>query len=393
MKKRLAVAALLVAALVLNLTGGLVFAQQPGNPQGHAPDQILVKFLPGTPEKAKADIHRKNGGTVAEVIPGIDVHVVKIPQGKVDEKVRAYKSEVLVKFAEPDFVAEAFFTPNDTYFGNQWGMVKIQAPEAWDITQGSPTIGVVAILDTGVDQDHEDIKGKLVANKNFTSSRTVDDKYGHGTHVAGIAAANTNNGKGVAGTGFSSSIMNVKVLGDNGSGFYSWISNGIIWAADSGAKVISLSLGGSSGSDTLKSAVDYAWGKGALLVAAAGNNGTDAPNYPAFYDNCIAVAATDSLDARASFSSYGSWVDIAAPGTSIFSTLPNHSNRIGLRNYGSLSGTSMATPHVSGVAALVFAAKPGWTNTDVRARIQASTDPTTGFSTPVGRINAWKAVQ
>jgi hypothetical protein len=233
-----------------------------------------------------------------------------------------------------------------------------------------------------------------VANKNFTTSSTVDDLYGHGTHCAGIAAATTNNSIGVAGVGFNTSLMNVKVLGDNGSGQYSWIANGITWAADNGAKVISLSLGGSSGSYTLQNAVNYAWNKGVVVVAAAGNNGNTASVYPAYYSNCIAVAATDQNDAKASFSTYGSWVDVAAPGVSIYSTLPNHSNSIGTTNYGSLSGTSMSTPHVAGLAALVWATSYGTSNTSVRSRIESTADAISGTGTywKYGRINANKAV-
>lgn len=391
--KKLILVPLLIVGLLLSVMGGLAFTQTPDKAQGHAPDQVLVKFLPGTPEKAKSDVHGRQGGRVVDVIPGIDVQVVRIPQSKVEEKVRAYKGEASVQFAEPDFIAKAIFTPNDPYFDKQWGMSKIQTPKAWDITTGSSAVKI-AICDTGIDQNHEDLAAKIVANKNFTRSLTVDDKYGHGTHVAGIAAAITNNGKGVAGVGFNSNLMNVKVLGDTGSGYYSWVASGIIWAADNEAKVINLSLGGSSPSDTLKNAVDYAWGKGAVLVAAAGNNNSDAPLYPAYYENCITVAATDQDDARAYFSNYGDWVDIAAPGVSIFSTMPNHRNRIGVLNYGSLSGTSMSTPHVAGVAALVFAVvRPDGTNADVRTRIEASVDSTTGFTTDIGRVNALKAVQ
>lgn len=389
--KKLIFPALLIVALLLSLTGGLAIAQAPDNAKGPAPDQILVKFLPGTPEKTKSDVHGRHGGRVVDVIPGIDVQMVKIPENKVNEKVKGYRGERTVQFAEPDFVAQAILTPNDPHFGKQWGMVKIKAPEAWDITQGSSAVKI-AILDTGIDQDHEDLAAKIVANKNFTLSRTVDDKYGHGTHVAGIAAAITNNGKGVAGVGFNSSLMNGKVLGDRGWGYYSWVANGIVWAANNGAKVINLSLGGSSPSDTLKNAVNYAWGKGSVLIAAAGNANTDTPLYPAYYENCIAVAATDQNDAKASFSNYGIWVDIAAPGVDIFSTMPNHKNRIGILNYGSLSGTSMSTPHVAGVAALVFA-KFGGTNVEVRAKVEASVDPTTGFTTTIGRVNAYKAVE
>ncbi len=368
-------------------------APPPGVPgASFAPDQILVKFKPGAPEGVAAQVHSKLGGQVVQVIPRIDVHVVRIPLGKVPEFVRAYLLEDWVEFAEPDYIATAFLVPNDPGYANQWALPKIQAPQAWDLTTGSSAVRI-AILDTGIDQDHEDLKAKIVANRNFTTSKTVDDRYGHGTHVAGIAAAITHNGRGVAGVGFNTSLMNVKVLGDNGSGQYSWIANGIIWAADNGAHVINMSLGGSSTSSTLESAVKYAWNKGVVLVAAAGNNNTSSPSYPAYYAECIAVAATDQNDAKASFSNYGSWVDIAAPGVSIYSTLPNHPNRIGVRNYGSLSGTSMAAPHVAGVAALVKARYPSWTHSQIRDRLLASVDPTTGFSPALGRINAYEAVQ
>lgn len=364
----------------------------PGQGAAFAPDQILVRFTSAATPSAVASVHGRLGGQVVQVIPGINVQVVRIPLGKVPEMVQAYLAEGLVEFAEPDYVAVASYVPNDPGYTNQWALPKIQAPEAWDLTKGSSTIRI-AILDTGIDQDHEDLKAKIVANKNFTTSRTVDDRYGHGTHCAGIAAAITDNGKGVAGVGFNTSLMNGKVLGDNGSGQYSWIANGIIWAADNGAHVISMSLGGSSGSTTLQDAVAYAYNKGAVLVAAAGNDNTSSPSYPAYYEQCIAVAATDQNDAKASFSNYGSWVDIAAPGVSIYSTLPNHPNRIGTRNYGSLSGTSMATPHVAGVAALIKVRYPSMSNADIAQKMISTADPTTGFSPALGRVNAYKSVQ
>ena len=367
-----------------------------------APDRILVKFKADIPQSAKAALHHMHGGMVVDVIPELDVHVVQIPQNKVKEKVRAYLNETLVEFAEPDYIAFAIqtpFNPNDPAFiaGSQWALTKIQAPYAWYITKGKPEIKI-AICDTGIDQNHEDLSpNKIVANKNFTWpwSFTVDDKYGHGTHVAGFAAAATNNGKGLAGVGFDSKLMNAKVLGDNGSGYYSWIANGIIWAADNGAKVINLSLGGYSASSTLESAVNYAWGKGCVLVAAAGNDNKSTPLYPANYANCIAVAATDNNDAKASWSNYGSWVDIAAPGVDIYSTMPNHSNRIGIRNYGYLSGTSMATPHISGVAALVWATSYGTSAAAVRDRILNTADEAgTMWSTyGIKRVNAYNAVK
>jgi thermitase len=330
-----------------------VFAANEGNGPEFAQDHILVKFKAGVEENAKHAVQQKHGDFDYDDISSVGVRVIKVPAGKVQEKLLAYQGDGEVQFAEPDYIAKAIGTPNDPYFSNQWGLTKIQAPQAWDITTGASTVKI-AILDTGVDLNNEDLAGKIVDIQNFTTSSTADDLYGHGTHCAGIAAAITNNGIGVAGTGYNSSIMDVKVLDDTGSGYYSWIINGITWAADHGAKVISMSLGGSSGSSSLQSAVDYAWSKGVVVVAAAGNNGNSSPSYPGYYSNCIAVAATDSNDARASWSNYGSWVDVAAPGVNIYSTLPNHANQIGL-NYGYLSGTSMATPFVAGEAALIWA--------------------------------------
>ena len=387
----------LIIGLILSLLLLAVpsLAADQDNGQNFAPDRILVKFQVGTDKLTKQQILRTHGDVVAGEIAPIGVSVVTIPPGRMQEKLLAYRSEKAIQFAEPDFIAKAIGTPNDPSFGNQWGMTKIQAPQAWDITTGQPSIKI-AILDTGVDQDHEDLAGKIVANKNYTTSGTVDDRYGHGTHVAGITAAATNNGIGVAGVGYNSTIMNVKVLDDTGSGYYSWVASGITWAADNGAKVISMSLGGSSSSSTLESAVNYAWGKGVVIVAAAGNSGNTARLYPGYYTNVIAVAATDLNDVKASWSSYGSWVDVAAPGVNIYSTLPNHSNQIGAQNYGYLSGTSMATPYVAGLAGLVWASSYGTSNsnTNVRNRIESTADPITGTGTywQYGRINAYKAV-
>jgi len=385
--------------LILGLIASLLLLAAPalgagnGNAQNFAPDRVLVKFKAGTDEAARHAIHSRHGGSVIGEIPQLGIQVVRIPAGKALEKATGYRGEKAIEFAEPDFVAEAIGVPNDPYLTNQWGVTKIQAPQAWDVTTGDESIKI-AILDTGVDQDHEDLASKIVANKNFSSSGTVDDRYGHGTHVAGIAAASTNNGVGIAGVGYNCAIMNVKVLDDTGSGYYSWIANGIIWAADNGAKVISMSLGGSLASSTLESAVNYAWSKGVVLVAAAGNDGKTTPVYPAYYANCIAVAATDQNDVKASWSNYGSWVDVAAPGVNIFSTLPNHTNKIGILNYGSLSGTSMATPQVAGLAGLVWATPYGTSNTNVRSRVESTADPIAGTGTywQYGRINAYKAV-
>ena len=237
------------------------------------PREVLVKFRPGTPAAEAAAAHRQAGGQPREVIPGIDVQVVRVPAGREQAAVEAYRRNPNVVFAEVNGFYAAIWTPNDPYYGQQWQYPKIQAPDAWAVVTGTSQVAI-AILDTGIDQSHEDLRSKVAQNVNFTTSGSFDDKYGHGTHVAGSAAAATNNGLGVAGTCPNCALYNVKVLGDNGSGAWSWIANGIVWAADNGAKVINMSLGGSTGSSTVEDAVNYAWNKGVVLVAAAGNSGS-----------------------------------------------------------------------------------------------------------------------
>jgi thermitase len=391
MKK--AIVALVIIILLISSFPTIVFAAPPDNPtpaSEFSSQQILVKFKPDVTLPEVAEIHRQLGGQVKETIPDIGVQVVTVPKGQEKAKAKAYSANAKVAYAEPDFVAQAMGNPDDSGFVNQWDMAKIQTPEAWDVTTGSPTI-TIAILDTGVDLDHPDLANKIISNIKFSNSATTDDVYGHGTHVAGIAAAMTNNGIGVAGLGYSCSIVNVKVLDDNGMGAYSWIVSGIIWAADNGADIINLSLGAPYASSALEDAVNYAWGKGVVIVAAAGNNGDTTPMYPAYYTNCIAVAATDANDARASWSNYGDWVDVAAPGVSIYSTLKDNS-------YGYLSGTSMASPHIAGLAALVFTVVgdsngDGFLNDEVRSQIQATCDDIGVSGIGSGRINAYRAVQ
>jgi thermitase len=382
---------LAVAILLISSFPAIVFATPSDNPvpiSDFSPERILVKFKPGTSLPEAAEIHRQLGGQVRESIPGIGVQVVTVPKGQAKEKVKAYSSNPRVAYAEPDFVVEAVGSPDDPWFVKQWGMVKVQAPEAWEVTTGSSID--IAILDTGIDLDHPDLASKIAGNINFSDSGTVDDVHGHGTHVAGIAAASTNNGIGVAGLGYAATIMNVKVMGDTGSGAYSWIASGIVWAADNGAEVINMSLGGSSASQVLEDAVHYAWSKGVVVVAAAGNSGSDSPLYPAYYANCIAVAATDPNDARASWSNYGDWVDVGAPGVNIYSTIRNNA-------YGYMNGTSMATPHVAGLAALVFTTVSdvngnGFLNDEVRSRIESTCDDIGVSGIGYGRINAARAV-
>lgn len=281
-------------------------------------------------------------------------------------------------------------TPNDPYFSQQWGPQKIQAPAAWAFSTSSPNVKI-AVLDTGIDLNHQDLFGKVLTSVNYSSSSTTSDVYGHGTHVSGSATAITNNNIGIAGVGGSSPLINVKVLDDSGSGTWDGVASGIVWAADNGANIINMSLGSTSATSAVESAVNYAWGKGVLIAAAAGNNGNTTPFYPAYYANSIAVAATDSNDQLASFSNRGDWVDVAAPGVNILSSLPGN-------QYASWNGTSMATPHVSGLAALLWTKVidtngDGFINDEVRICIQDNADNIGISGIGNGRINAYRAVQ
>lgn len=264
------------------------------------------------------------------------------------------------------------FSYNETI---RYNLAKINAVAAWDsCSQGEGVI--VAVVDTGIDLDHPDLQANLVSGRSFVSGvSSPDDDEGHGTHVAGIVAGVSNNG-GIIGVAPKASLMPVKVLNDQGSGWTYDIADGIEWAVDNGAGVINLSLGSVDKSSTLQAAVDYATNQGALLVAAGGNCGDslyflsgctyqDQPVYPAGYTNVMAVASTDSSDNQSSFSNEGSYIEIAAPGSNIYSTYPS-------AGYATMSGTSMASPHVAGLAALIWSQNPSWTNQEVRAQIRAT---------------------
>jgi thermitase len=381
------VALLMVAALAIPASGGAQ-AASPDAKAAFAPGEVIVKFKNGTTTSTKQAVLSQESGRVLFHSKEIGFDVVKIPSGKsVTQAVREYQNNPNVEYAEPNYLYHADWTPNDPYFSTQqWGPQKVQAPAAWDITRGSSSVRI-AIVDTGVQYNHPDLSGKVVLGHDYVDGDNDPyDGNGHGTHCAGIAAAVTNNSTGIAGMAPNASILAVRVLDSNGSGTLDAVANGIIYAADNGAKVISLSLGGSVGSTTLQNAVNYAWNKGAVIVAAAGNSGISAPSYPAYYSNAIAVAATTSSDVKASYSNWGSWVDVAAPGSSIYSTYPTNT-------YTSLSGTSMATPHVAGLAGLLAA--QGRSNSNIRAAIQNTADPISGTGTywTYGRINAYRAVQ
>jgi len=371
-------------------------------------DEVLVKLRPGVD---MASVARSVGAQVADRIEGLDVFVLSVPAGSVRGTILALTGNFLVEYAEPNFIARVQLNPNDPYDDTvcydsdsagcvkQWAWQVVKAYDAWGVTTGGSV--KIAVVDTGIAKSHEDLPA-LFAQRNFVTKKTkksgnADDDNGHGTHVAGTIGALTNNGRGVSGANWTVRLMAVKVLNANGSGSYANVANGIIWAADNGAKVINLSLGGSSPSATLENAVNYAWSKGVVLACAAGNSNTTAMSYPGAYDKCISVAATTQTDARASFSNYGAdWVDVAAPGVSILSTIPVSTSWWGGTTdpYDAWNGTSMATPHVAGLAGLIWAAGQCTTPQCVRDRIEQRADAIAGTGTQWkwGRVNYFKSV-
>jgi thermitase len=308
-----------------------------------------------------------------------------------------------------DYVVQSLFVPNDPYYstpyptskyGNisQWAPQFIGAEQAWNTTLGDPSI-IIAVVDTGIDANHPDLAGKVVLAKNFVKGERVSDSFGHGTHVAGIAAANINNGTGIAGICGLCTLMSVKVLGADGSGLTSNVASGITYATDYGARVINLSLGSSSRTSIIRDALDYALSNNALPVVAMGNSNTDVVGDLAYWYSALSVGAVDQQGAKASFSNFGLQTDVTAPGVAVLSTMPTYpvtlNTQYGYKtSYDALSGTSMATPVVAGLAGLLLSRNPSLTASQVKGMIEssagdgASFDLTSGF----GLVHAAEAV-
>ncbi|MFC9710369.1 S8 family peptidase [Paenibacillus sp. NPDC056933] len=281
--------------------------------------------------------------------------------------------------------------PNDILFSDyQWNLPAIETNRGWNITKGNKDV-IVAVVDTGVDLTHPDLKGKLLNGYNVVdpASKPLDD-VGHGTHVAGIIGAVVNNNEGVAGMSWYNKVLPVKVLDNSGSGTTYAVAEGIIWAADHGAKVINMSLGNYADAQFLHDAIKYAFDRDIVLIAATGNDNTERPGYPAAYPEVFAVSATDPDMNKASYSNYGDYVDVTAPGSSIASTYPKN-------QYAALSGTSMASPHVAALAGLIRSLNPDLTNTEVMDLMRQSVidlgDPGHDKYYGYGQIDVFKALE
>ena len=382
---------------IVTIAGSLLAPNSRSRAQGLVTDtkgatDYLIQFASNSTPVERAQVLADLGGTLVTWLPQIDVASVRFAD--VDTAQRALttiargrtgltiESDGMVwadtaTITDPDF--------NDPHRG--YGQRLVQLESAWAVTWGDPGV-VIAIVDTGLDMNHPEFAGRIVAGFDFVNQDADPaDDNGHGTHVAGIAAMAID-GMGSAGMCPSCSIMPLKALDGDKHGSWSAVAQAILFATDHGAHVINLSLGSNRSSTTAAAAIAYARDHGVVVVAAAGNDASDALYYPAAFDGVMAVVATDEEDQRWGLSNYGAWVDVAAPGVRIYSTYTQD----GAHSYALMTGTSMATPFVSGLAALVVSAHPALTGEEVIALILEQADdlgePGRDDHYGYGRINA-----
>jgi thermitase len=431
--------------LFASLATSVGAAANPSTVPAFVPGEIIVGFMPGTPGQAKAEAHRQSGGRALRSLDAIHAVLVEVGSGNMPASIAMYENNPNVRYAEPNYL-RPLVLPNEgndppppiglgiDYLEEQWALdnhgqaffydqltgapgaivgtpgADIGAAAAWDLSTGSSAV-TVAVLDSGVDCDHVDLAGKCLENINLGPSSTLTDDIGHGTHVAGIIAANTDNGIGVAGVGWNTTLAAIKVCYEIFDPFFGFIgvcdaaasAAGMIHAADMGYQVVNMSYAGPTVSQAEADAAAYAWANGVVLVAAAANDYSPNAMYPAAFPEVTAVAASDWHDNLAAFSNFGSWVSVAAPGVTIFSTMPYAACALPADDpdgcYGWQSGTSMASPVVAGAAALVWAHMgPGATNDQVRNAIEVNADANGVMGqnflawTANGRLNLFSAL-
>ncbi len=387
--------------------------------QKYAEDQILVKFKSSVQSQSIEATLAVYNSKLLKKLPAGNICQVKIPKGTtVKEMVYTMNQNADVEYAGPNFIAHITVTPNDSFFDYQYALYNsgedigvpgspqgkyradIKATAAWEETKGVEEV-IIAIIDTGVDLKHPDLVNKIISNgRDFVNDDfNATDDNSHGTFVAGIAAAETNNKKGVAGVAWNCKILPIKCIDVDGVGYYSWIIEGIYWAVDNNAAVINLSIGGPETDPGLEEALKYAFDNDVVVVAAAGNE-AEPVLYPAAYaEYCIAVAASDYDDNQVSWSNYGPEIDVAAPGERIVGCVPTWYFGPGSMPYAFGSGTSYSCPHVAGFAALIKSSKDWLTASEIMNIICYSADDINSTEYPgkddyigYGRINMEKAL-
>jgi subtilisin family serine protease len=353
------------------------------------PDHVPGRLVAGLRDAAGAArtlaAHRLS---VRGELRGLAAVTIDLPENSAPAVLESLRRSGAFEYVEPDYYAHTAADPNDPSYLSQWHLRRIGGPLAWSLSTGSPSV-VVAVIDSGVDPHHPDLVSKLVPGWNFVKNNAdTADILGHGTAVAGAVAAATNNAVGVAGVSWASRVMPLVAVDATDYAAYSDIAAAIQYAADRGVRVINISIGGPNASVTLQRAVDYAWNKGALVFASAMNQGVSEPYYPAACAHAVSISASDSNDRLASFSNFGNWIALAAPGTGILSTADGG-------GYSFWTGTSFASPIAAGVAALVLSVNPALTNDQVLAILENTADRS-GSGRDIyfgwGRVNAYRAV-
>jgi subtilisin family serine protease len=347
---------------------------------GTIPPRILVAYSSAGLAEA-GSIERRLGLSRVATIPQLDVHVLAVASSiGLAPALAALRADPRVRHAEPEGVVRALQVPNDELWSSQWSPVRTYAPRAWDLTTGSSGI-VVAIVDTGIDPTQPDLRGKFVPGYDYVNGDPdPSDDNGHGTAVAGVVGADSNNGIGVAGYCWRCRLMPVKVLDASGVGSTTALAQGMVWATDHGARVINVSLGSSTDDPTVAAAAQYARIHGVLVIAAAGNNSSSILEYPAALPDVVSVSASDESDRLYDFSNSGS--ALAAPG--------DNSTTAWGGGYESFLGTSSAAPVVSGIAALGFSADPDATPDEVEEALKAGAVAVSGVV--FGRVDAYATV-
>lgn len=408
---------ILLAGIFISAAAG-----RPGVPPAQdradfVPGQLVIKLAAGSPAAVDNDSFRRYGGRIAGVRHEKHFGYLLVdtaPETDLPALKAALAAEAWVQEVSLNYRASVCATiPNEQFFSYQYALLNngqvfypeknlrgsiaadIKASEGWDWSMGSNGT-LIAIVDTGIAVGHEDLKNKLMPGYDFVNDDLdPQDDHGHGTFVASLAAAETDNGIGIAGVAWNAMLLPVKVLDAQGLGDYLTIAAGIKYAADQGAKVINLSLGGDVDSFILKDACQYAYNRGCTLIAAAGNDGVESVLFPAAYDSlCLAVGASDASDVLAPFSNRGPQIDVVAPGVWVFGAHYDPARPTDLRFYNWSNGTSLAAAHVSGAAALIIAYKPLLTNQQVMAIIRYTADDVNNSTQPgvdaemgYGRIN------